>query len=181
MTPDPAAERAAALLALNPAQKKRLAAYGRILAVNLDETHEDLLQMAHVRWLTSSVPVTTPEETTRYLAGAMQSIVFNLRRRQKLARAVHGDRAVQMSQEDEDPITLAPDGAASQEDAVFAQQLYDLSATDHEVQALIMYWADGAERSDIMKDMGWDEQKYEAVRKRKRRMVAQWKIEGKVP
>ncbi|MCA0200476.1 MAG: hypothetical protein LCH56_06505 [Proteobacteria bacterium] len=181
MTPDQTGMRAAALLALNPAQKKRLAGYAWILASDLEETHDDVLQMAHLRWLTSSMPVVGPAETTNFLASAMQSIVFNLRRRKKLIRKVQGDRVVHMSLEEEDPITLVPDDAASQEDAVYAQQLFDLSATDEEVQALIIYRAEGAQRSAIMKEMGWDEQKYEAVCKRKLRMVAQWKIEGKVP
>jgi DNA-directed RNA polymerase specialized sigma24 family protein len=181
MKPEAAGERAAALLALSADQKKRLAAYARILAVNLEDAQEDLLQTAHVRWLKSPVPVRSPEETTNFLAGAMRSRASNLRRHRKLVRAVHGDRSVPMSQEDEDPIELAPDGAASQDDSVFAQQLYDLSASDEEVQAFIMYRTDGVERSAVMREMGWDEQKYEAVRKRKLRMVAQWRIEGKVP
>lgn len=174
-------DRADALEALSADQRKRLAGLARLMAPNTGETGEDLLQAAQLRWLESSVPVEGPDRTCEFLCGAISSIQSNIFRHQKLVRKVDGVRAFAASPDGQDPIELGVDPAASQEDTVFAQQLYDLCANDSEVQTLVMYDSERIGRAEIRAEMGWDDKKYDAVRKRKLRMIARWKIEGKLP
>jgi len=175
-----ATDRARALEALGDDQRKRLAAFARLAAPSTGADGEDLLSAAHLRWLESQEPIEGPDRTYEFLRGAISSIRFNIFRHQKVARKVDGVRVFAASPEDQDPMELGADPAASQEDSVFAQELYDLCAADKEVQTLITYDADGASRADIQKEMKWDDKKYDAVRKRKLRMIARWKTEGKL-
>ena len=50
------------------------------------------------------------------------------------------------------------------------QQIYDLCG-DEEIQLLLMAQADKATPEQIKADFRWDDKKYEAVQKRKRRLV----------
>lgn len=173
-----AKERADALEALSTDQRKRLAGFSRLMALNTGEAGEDLLQAAQLRWLESEVPIEGPDRTYEFLCGAIRSRRSNIFRHQKLAQKVDGIRAYAASPDEQDPIEHGIDAAASQEDTVFAQQLYDLCANDTEVQTLIMYDSEGTSRAEIQAETAWDDKKYEAIRKRKIRMVARWKIEG---
>ena len=73
-----------------------------------------------------------------------------------------------------------PDRTASPEGALILAQLYELCAEDPDVQTLLMYQDDGAERADVLRELGWDVTKHETVQKRKKRMVARLINEGKI-
>ena len=45
---------------------------------------------------------------------------------------------------------------------------------------MLMFQDDGAERADVLRELGWDVTKYETVQKRKKRMVARLINEGKI-
>jgi hypothetical protein len=90
-----------------------------------------------------------------------------------------GERIVAVDGEP-DPLEAVPDRTASPEGAIFLAQLYELCAVDPDVQTLIMYQDDGAERADVLKELGWDVTKYETVQKRKKRMIARLIIEEKL-
>lgn len=171
-------QRADALMALSASQMKHLVVFARLKARNTGESDEDLLHSAHVRWLQSDVPVEGPDRTFEFLRGAISSIRSNTFRHQKLVRKMEGVRAVQNSPEEQDPLELSIDPASSQEDTVFAQQLYDLCARDKEVQMLVMFDVEQTSRADILSEMGWDDKKYDAVRKRKARLIARLLIDG---
>jgi DNA-directed RNA polymerase specialized sigma24 family protein len=174
-------DRGEALSLLNADQQKRLSGFARLLAVGMDEPADDLLSRAHLRWLESNEAIEGPDRTFEFLCGAMRSIRFNFFQHQKVAARVGMIRAAKAAPDDPDPIETVADPASSQEDTVYAQQLYDLCAVDCDVQTFIMYEADQATRRVIQAEMGWDDKKYDAIRKRRLRMVARWKLEGKLP
>jgi DNA-directed RNA polymerase specialized sigma24 family protein len=82
-------------------------------------------------------------------------------------------------QGDEEPLDQAADPAASTEGRLFVQQLYDL-CEDEEVQLLLMAQVDNATPAEIQAELGWDEKKYKAVQKKKRRLVIRLMLEGKL-
>lgn len=45
---------------------------------------------------------------------------------------------------------------------------------------LLTAQADNATPAEIQADLGWDEKKYRAVQKKKRRLVIRWMLEGKL-
>lgn len=172
-------DRAAALDALSKDQRKRLAAYARFCSINTGEGPDDVLQSAQMRWLESDTPVEGPERTYQFLWGAMTSIRSNSFRHAAVVRETHGVRVTASIESGRDPIDLAPDERDARETVTFAQQLYDLCAGDGELQMLLMCQLDRANRADIQAELGWDDTKYETVQKRKKRLIARWKLEGK--
>jgi DNA-directed RNA polymerase specialized sigma24 family protein len=141
---------------------------------------DDLLNEAFARWMASDKPVEGPEQTCNFLRGAISSIRFNIFRHYKVVRRVEGVRAVAQEDDQEDPLDQAADPAASTEGLLFVQQVYDLCDGDEEVQLLLMAQAENATPDQIQRDFGWDEKKYKAVQKRKRRLVIRWTLEGKL-
>jgi hypothetical protein len=178
--PVQATHRAAALQALSEDQKKQLAAYARIMSTNTGEENCDLLQSAQLRWLASDEPVEGPERTYQFLLGAMSSIRSNIFRHAAVVRRIEGVRVAASTEDEQDPIEVAPDPRVSQEAAVFSQQLYDLCADDSDMQMLLMCQLDRATRAEIQAELGWDDTKYETVQKQKKRLIARWMIEGKL-
>lgn len=176
----PVSERAAALTALSPSQRKQLATYARIMAGGTGDEGTDLLQEAFARWLGSDKPVEGPEQTRDFLRGAIKSIRSNALRHNQVVRKYEGARAGAEESDEEDPLDLAIDHAASTEGPLFVQQAYDLCGDDEEVQLLLTAQADNASPDEIQTDFGWDEKKYKAVQKRKRRLVIRWMLEGKL-
>jgi DNA-directed RNA polymerase specialized sigma24 family protein len=172
-------DRAAALVALNEDQRKRLAAYAQIVSRGTGSEGDDLLQEAFARWLGSDKPIEGPEQTCTFLRRAIGSIRFNIFRHAKVVRRYEGIRAFPEEGDDEDPLDQAADPAASTEGPLFVQQLYDL-CDDQEVQLLLTAQADNATPAQIQAELAWDEKKYKAVQKRKRRLVIQLMIEGKL-
>jgi DNA-directed RNA polymerase specialized sigma24 family protein len=172
-------ERAAALVALNDDQRKQLAAYAQILSRGTGSEGDDLLQEAFARWLGSDKPIEGPEQTCNFLRGAISSIRFNTFRHEKVVRRYEGVRALAEEGDEEDPLDQAADPGSSTEGPLFVQQLYDL-CEDEEVQLLLMAQADNATPAEIQADLGWDEKKYKAVQKKKRRLVIRWTLEGKL-
>jgi DNA-directed RNA polymerase specialized sigma24 family protein len=173
-------ERAAALDALSEDQRKQLAAYARIMSRGTGDEGGDLLNEAFARWMSSDKPVEGPEQTCNFLRGAISSIRFNTFRHQKVMRRVEGVRAVAQEDNEEDPLDQVADPAASTEGPLFVQQVYDLCDGDEEVQLLLMAQSDNASPEQIQKDFAWEEKKYKAVQKRKRRLVIRWTLEGKL-
>jgi hypothetical protein len=51
---------------------------------------------------------------------------------------------------------------------------------DEEVQLLLTAQADNAIPAEIQAELGWDEKKYKAVQKKKRRLVIRLMLEGKL-
>jgi hypothetical protein len=78
----------------------------------------------------------------------------------------------------DDPLDQAPDPTECAEATVFFQQLYDLFADDEEIQLLILAQSKGGTPAEIQAEFGWDENKYKAVQKRKKRKVIRWMLEG---
>lgn len=173
------AVRADALTALTDDHRKVLVADARLRARGIASEFEDLLNGAYERWLSSDKPVVGPAETCSFLRGAIRSIASNERRHAQMVKRVQGDRATSVDG-GPDPIEAAPDRAASQEDALLLAQLYEQFRNDPDVQTLLMFQEDGAERSDILRELGWDVTKYETVQKRKRKLVARLFHEGKI-
>jgi DNA-directed RNA polymerase specialized sigma24 family protein len=171
--------RAAALEALTKDQKKQLAAYAKIVSGGTGEESDDLLQGAFERWLASDVPVEGPAQTINFVLGAIKSIRWNIFKHKKVVRKYEGEQSFKQEDEDEDPLDNAPDSSASTEGPLFVQQIYD-ECGDEEIQLLLTAQADNATREEIRAEFGWDETKYEAVRKRKRRLVIRLMREGKL-
>jgi DNA-directed RNA polymerase specialized sigma24 family protein len=173
-------ERAAALAALRDDQRKQLAAYAQIMSRGTGNEGADLLQEAFARWLGSKKSVEGPQETCNFLRGAINSIRFNIFRHEKVVRRYEGERAVAQDDEEGDPLDQAVDPAASTEGPLFVQQIYDLCGEDEEIQLLLTAQTDNATPDQIQADLGWDEKKYKSVQKRKRRLVIEWTLEGKL-
>jgi DNA-directed RNA polymerase specialized sigma24 family protein len=173
-------ERAAALDAVSEDQRKQLAAYAQIMSRGTGDEAGDLLNEAFTRWMGSDKPVEGPEQTCNFLRGAISSIRFNTFRHDKIVRRLEGVRAVAQEDDEEDPLDQAADPAASPEGPLFVQQVYDLCDGNEEVQLLLMAQADNATPDQIQKEFGWDEKKYKAVQKRKRRLVIRLTLEGKL-
>jgi DNA-directed RNA polymerase specialized sigma24 family protein len=173
-------ERAAALAALSEDQRKQLAAYARIASGGTGDEGDDLLQGAFARWLASGQLVEGPEQTCKFLRGAISSIRSNIFRHEKVVRRFEGVRAVAQEEDEEDPVEQAPDPAASTEVSLLFQQVYDLCDGDDEIQMLLMAQLSNGTPAEIQADLSWDEKKYKAVHKRKRRLVVRWMLEGKL-
>jgi DNA-directed RNA polymerase specialized sigma24 family protein len=173
-------ERAAALDALSEDQRKQLAAYARIMSRGTGDESDDLLNEAFARWMASDKPVEGPEQTWSFLRGAISSIRFNIFRHDKIVRRVEGVRAVGQEDAEEDPLDQAADPAGLDRRTIVCPAVYDLCDGDDEVQLLLMAQADNATPEHIQKEFGWDERKYKAVQKRKRRLVIRWTLEGKL-
>jgi hypothetical protein len=88
------------------------------------------------------------------------------------------DWSVAWTESASSPIQLAPDPRTSQEDSLFIHQLYDMCAGDSDIQLFLMCQCDQCTRSEIQQELGWDDNKYEAVQKRKLRLIARWMGEG---
>lgn len=173
------AVRANALHALTDDQRIKLEVDARFRARGTSFDFEDLLQGAYERWMASDKPVTGNVETYNFLRGAIRSIAYNDRRHASTVRHVHGVRAT-AAEGEPDPAESAADPAASQEDSLILNRLYDLFANDPEVQTLLMLQDEGAERAEVLQELSWDVTKYETVQKRKRKMVARLISEGKI-
>ena len=173
-------ERAAALAALSENQRKQVAAYAQIMSRGTGDEGDDLLQEAFARWLGSDKPVEGPEQTRDFLRDAIRSIRFNTFRHKRVVRKYEGVRAVTQENDEEDPLDQATDPAASTEGPLFVQQVYDLCGDDEEIQFFLTAQVANASPDDIQADLGWDEKKYKAVQKRKRRLVTRWTLEGKL-
>lgn len=171
--------RADALRALTDDQRVKLEADARLRARGTSFDFEDLVQGAYERWMASDKAVTGVEETYSFLRGAIRSLASNDRRHASTIRRVHGVRST-ASEGDPDPAETVADPAASQETSLVLNQLYDLCANDPEVQALLILQDDGAERADVLQELGWDVTRYETVQKRKKKMVARLINEGKI-
>jgi DNA-directed RNA polymerase specialized sigma24 family protein len=172
-------ERTAALTALSEDQRKQLASYARFMSQGTGDEGSDLLQAAFARWLASDKPVEGPERTCNFLREAISSIRSNIFRHKRVVRRYEGVRAVAEGDVD-DPLDQAPDPTECAEATVFFQQLYDLFADDEEIQLLILAQLKGETPAEIQAEFGWDENKYKAVQKRKKRMVIRWMLEGRL-
>lgn len=170
--------RGAALDALDDAQMKKLEKISRLLAAAPMEPGE-LLNDAFLRWLQSDKPVESPETTFWFVVGAMKSIRSNAFRHADVVKRALGARVLS-ADDGGDGSELVPAGDASADDSRIAQQAFDLFADDPEVQDYILKLLDGAERAEIQAELGWDDNKYQAVQKRRARAVARFIAEGKV-
>ena len=178
--PGRANERADALTALSGDQRKRLAAFARIMSFGTGEDGDDLLQGAFARWLASDKPVEGPEETCKFLRDAISSRRSNIFRHAKVVRRYEGVRVVAQEEDGDDPIERAADPADATEASAFLQQFYDLCAGDEKIQLLLMAQLNGSTPAEILADLGWDEKQYKAVQKKKRRLVIRLTLEGKL-
>lgn len=178
--PEQGSERVAALASLNEDQRKRLAAFARVMAANTGEDWNDFLQEAFVRWLDSKKPVEGPEQTYSFLAGAIRSIRSNKFRHDAVVLRYDGIRTFAKEDGEEDPINLAAAPGSSPDEPLRFQQLYDLFAVDGEIQLLLLAQMQNLTPAEIQDELGWDEKKYGTVLKRKRRLVTRWTLEGKL-
>lgn len=171
--------RAEALKALSEDQQTQLAAYAQIMSGGTGTEGGDLLHEAILRWMASDKPVAGPDQTYNFLSGAINSVRSNTFRHQRVVRRVDGVRAFKQHDEDEEPLDCAPDLAASTEGPLFVQQVYDL-CDDEEIQLLLMTQVDNATPEQIKTELNWDDRKYDAVLKRKRRLMIRLMREGKL-
>lgn len=170
--------RSEALKALSDGQLKKLQTLSRVLAIAPMDPG-DLLQGAYLRWLESQKEVETPEDTYRFLVGAMKSIRSNSFRHDHVVERAFGSRIESPADgEDATALLVAPDAAT--EDSLFAQQVFDLFSDDPEIQEYILLLAGGSRRAEIQAELGWDDRKYEAVQKRRSRAMVKLISEGKV-
>ncbi len=176
----PGNERVAALAALSADDRKRLATYASVTSGGNGEEANDLLHDAFVRWLRSDKPIEGPEATCNFLRGAMNSIRSNIFRHAKVVQRYEGTRVVAEPDDEDDPVDLAADPAVSTDGPLFVQQVYDLCHDDEDVQLLLTAQADNATPDQMRDELDWDERKYKAVQKRKRRLVIRWTLEGKL-
>ena len=176
-------ERVAALDSLDLDAKRRLAGYARLCAKGLPDEGHDLLQSAYLRWLESDKPIGSAADTEDYLFDAISSIRSNAFRRQRTEKRAIGTR-VNFTGEGSDevaPAELVASQDSSAEDQKVAQQIYDAVAGDDDDIALyVMELAGNTSRADIMRDLGWDLRKYQAVQKRTNRKIAKLMQEGKI-
>lgn len=179
-TPAELDARAAALTGLGPDRAKQLAGYANLCSRGLDEDGEDLLSGAQARWLASDIPVAGPDDTVKFLIGAINSLRSNAFRKQRVAKRAFGDRAEPNPEAGTDPLDDVEARACAADDAVFAQQAYDALSDEPDVQILLCHLAEKTSRADIQKELGWDDHKYEAVQKRKIRAIARLMAVGKL-
>lgn len=174
-----ATARANALRALSDDHRKILVADARLRARGTSLDFEDLLHGAYERWMTSGKEISGAAETCAFLRGAIRSIASNDHRHTAMVRRIEGNRIFAMDGE-LDPISEAPDLTASQENTLLLTQLYELCAHDPDVQTFLMFQDDGAERADILRELGWNVTKYETVQKRKLKLIARLINDGKI-
>src|SRR5260370_39839796 len=93
--------KAAALLTLTADQRKKLAALARVKARGTNLQADDLLQGAKARWLNPDSAA--GNDAFEVLAGAVDSIASNDRRRSATVRRVEGKRAGAASGNGPDP------------------------------------------------------------------------------
>lgn len=172
-------ERAAALMALSDDQRKRLMAFARIRSAGTDFEDDDLFNEAVLRWMKSAVPMVGQDETCRFLVGAINGILSNHRRHERVVEKYDGRRVVAVNEDDGDPAENVADPMAATDGMTFIQQVYDL-CDDDEIRELVMAQADNAKPDDIKREFGWDDTRYDTVLKRKRRMAIRLMREGKL-
>ena len=171
-------ERTAALEAIDPAGKNRLAAQARFLARGTGDEAGDLLNSAIVRWLQSESEMPTPSTAYAFIRDAMFSVRFNRLRQLRRQRAELGGRLVPVLADAPDPVENVCDRTAGVEDLAFAQQLYDLMADDDELLAYLMGRLERDGRATIQTENNWDDRKYDAVQKRFNRMIQKLQSQG---
>ncbi len=171
-------ERARALEALGDNRLKSLMAIANFRSYGLDVDGEDLLQGAYVRWLKSNVPVGDTDDTYKFLIGAINSQRTNSFRHKKVVKRTIGERKFAKDENSEDPVYEIAARQPSPDDSIYLQQIFDLVTDDPDVQLLLMCQGQQATRAETLLELGWDEKKYETVRKRKIRRVAKLFSEG---
>lgn len=171
-------DRAKALEALGDDNMKRLMTHARLQSSGLDVDGKDLFQEACLRWLKSEVAIGDVNDTYKYMVGAINSLRFNAFRRQDVVKETIGERKFAKGEDDGDPLYEVAARTTPPDDALFVQQVYDRVADDPDLQLLIMCQGQQATRAEIVEELGWDEKKYETVRKRKMRRIAKLMSEG---
>jgi hypothetical protein len=167
------------LEAIDPVDQRRLAGLARLLARGTGDEGCDLLQSAIVRWLqASSEEMPTPKAAYAFIRDAMFSVRSNRFRQLGRQRSELGGRLAQATADAMDPVENVCDRTASVEDQAFAQQVYDKLADDEELLAYLMGRFEHASRSTIKSDNKWDDNRYDAVQKRFRRMMLKLQSEG---
>lgn len=171
-------ERVKALEALGDDGMKSLMSYAHLQSSGTDVDGKDLFQGACLRWLTSKVAIGGVSDTYKYMVGAINSLRSNAFRHQDVVKEAIGERKFAKVENDADPLYEVAARTTPADDALFIQQIYDLVADDPDLQLLVMCQGQQATRAEIMKELGWDDKKYETVRKRKVRRIAKLMSEG---
>ncbi|MGK6310219.1 RNA polymerase sigma factor [Variovorax sp. DT-64] len=135
-------------------------------------TAEDLLQEALTKFLEGARTWPSGVHPMVVLKNVMHSIASNER---KSNRASPIDAKVEVDpfetgEEAEKVATVRSSTGITPEDVASGKQqmaaLYAALAGDDDLQMLVMVWADGLRGEDARAELGWDEKKYDAERKR---------------
>lgn len=161
----------AVLEAFSPADWRRARHIATAVGAGLTGwTPDDLLQEAMSALLAGSRVWPAGLHPLVVLKTAMRSIASNARRRDKASPV---DETVLLDPfETSDEATPAVQGTAlvTPEDETSGKQqiaaVYAAVAGDEDLELLVMAWADRLRGEDAMAELGWDEKRYDAARKR---------------
>lgn len=165
--------------ALQPADWQRLKIISNTLCAGVsDLTAADLLQEAMVRLLSGKRIWPSDLPPLVVLANVMHSIASNARKREADG-PVDGSITLDLLDADVDDRTVITHGKVTitPEDELSGKQqiaaLYAAMGGDEELELLVMAWADKVRGDEARAELGWDEKKYDAVRKRLMRRLAE--------
>lgn len=169
----------AALTAFQPADWQR----AKIIAASLcsgliNWTTDDLLQEALFKLIEGTRVWPRGIHPLVVLKTVMHSIASNARVRNKLS-PIDETVVVDPFEVDEDDRTPIAHGkvAISPEDETLGKQqiaaLYAALGGDADLELLVVEWADGVRGAEAREELGWDEKKYDAVRHRLLRRLAE--------
>lgn len=172
------AELEAALAAFQPADWQRAKIIASILGSGLTGlTADDLLQEALCKLLAGARVWPRSIHPLVVLKTVMHSIASNARKHNDLSPidvSVVVD-PVEIDADDKTPVahgamTVTPEDETSGKQQIAA--LYASLGGDEDLELLVVEWADGIRGTEARDELGWDEKKYDAVRKRLLRRLA---------
>jgi hypothetical protein len=139
---------------------------------------DDLLQEAMAKLLSGQRAWPVGVHPLVVLASVMHSIASNVRKRED-SGPIDANVAVDELEADVDDktvyahgtVTITPEDELSGKEQMTA--LYASLGGDEDLELLVAVWADGVRGSEARAELGWDDKKYDAVRKRLLRRLAE--------
>ncbi|MDC8759535.1 RNA polymerase sigma factor [Janthinobacterium fluminis] len=172
------AEVEAALAAFQAADWQRAKIIATIFCAGLTGwAADDLLQEAMFKLLSGTRVWPRHIHPLVVLKTVMHSIASNARKRNELS-PIDANVVVDPFEVDVDDKTPAAHGTVTvtpEDDTSSKQQIAALYAAlggDEDLELLVLIWADGMRGAEAREELGWDEKKYDAVRKRLLRRLA---------
>ena len=172
------AEVAAVLAAFQPADWQRAKIIATTFCAGLTGwAADDLLQEAMVKLLSGARVWPCGIHPLVVLKTVMHSIASNVRKHNELS-PIDANVVVdpfEVDVDDKTPVahgtlTVTPEDETSGKQQIAA--LYASLRGDEDLELLVVEWADGIRGAEAREELGWDEKKYDAVRKRLLRRLA---------